>query len=330
MTSAGSQASAGQQQHCQEPLGGETDLYVPKLEVQAEHVHFLPILDLMDWVAMPLAWQSPWQQHMQQEAPRQPLRRAHAVAARALAPPESLLRVAARAACWTLNLTTLRRLSARCIGPGVDRHASLFATLRSLVGHILFVDEAAVLHIMQLRITLRETNVDESLELEGAGDVLDKDELEGAQRHAVAARAEEVLFSEYREELCAARRALVHGGKKASGNPKNKASPLYKWSGPAHCPAENPSQADARRLTPPGASIWRGNMGPGSWQVHPKPYPRRSVAWTMPGGPLVALRCVLQHAWRLWLKDNGLSASDCPIQGNFPEAVAVGAASKCS
>mgnify|MGYP000556345394 CR=1 FL=1 len=68
-------------------------------------------------------------------------------------------------------------------------------------------------------------------------------------------------------------------------------------------------------MAPPTAPTWR-SVAQGNWQIHLKPYPRKSRAWALDGEEEAA-KYVLKYAWDLWLQDNELGRGQCPITGLF-------------
>ena len=103
------------------------------------------------------------------------------MAARATGTADGLLKVAARAAFWKLNLTTLRQLGKHVMGSDFDQHMSLLETLRCLIDHALGCPENDIVAILRLRLSGPSFNTDEFLDLEGADAVFDKEDQEKAK-----------------------------------------------------------------------------------------------------------------------------------------------------
>ena len=72
------------------------------------------------------------------------------------------------------------------------------------------------------------------------------------------------------------------------------------------------SQAEAKRMIPPGTSIWRGRTGSGSWQGHCPPFKRCYYNFkTM--GETQAMKAVIKQLWRQYIKLNALPESAVPF-----------------
>lgn len=75
------------------------------------------------------------------------------------------------------------------------------------------------------------------------------------------------------------------------------------------------TQEEASSMAPPGAFIWR-SLGSANWQGHLPPHRRTSRSWSLYGHRESCL-LVLRELWGQYLLENGLSESDCPVQGMF-------------
>jgi hypothetical protein len=119
--------------------------------------------------------------------------------------------------------------------------------------------------------------------------------------------------------LCVCRSFEKKAKKRAaqvSRNPRSKNSPLYKLKFPAAVPPDAISQPEMKDMLPPGASVWQGRLGSGAWCSHLPPHPRISRSWALAGHREAAM-FVLRHIWSLWLHDQGLQNTDCPVAGVF-------------
>lgn len=233
-----------------------------------------------------------------------------------------------------MNLTSLRQLSKHLLGGDADMHCTLFATLKSLVSHVLQCPPNDLYAILQQRLGEKTVNYDEFMDLDGAVEVLTPDEAKEAKQLMHKEKAKADTITDFRSEYIEQRRKEVKasGGSRGGGGGQRgkskRAVPAFK--GLATITLGSPSQADAKRLVPPGAYIWRGNYGSGSWQIHIRPYPRKSVPWTIAGGGKEACRQVLEYAWRLYLQDNGFGEEDCPVAGIFVGGSGASAGSSAS
>ena len=82
---------------------------------------------------------------------------------------------------------------------------------------------------------------------------------------------------------------------------------------------ENPElgipQSEMSRLCPPGCSVWRDNVR-GAWSVHLPPWKRFSRPFWVFGEQGAGLEA-MREAWRLYLRDNGMDFSECPMESFF-------------
>lgn len=104
------------------------------------------------------------------------------------------------------------------------------------------------------------------------------------------------------------------GRSKTSTSTKSAKSPLYRWRGLAEIPAGAITQPQARELLPPKAHIWLGRHG--CWAVHLHPHRRYSESWSLSSHHEACMNCV-RHVWRLFLADNNMPESACPVRGLF-------------
>ena len=78
---------------------------------------------------------------------------------------------------------------------------------------------------------------------------------------------------------------------------------------PHHC-----SQPEAKKMLPPGASIWRA-LQKGEWCGHFPPYRRVSEPFARNGSSQNALKMCLYRLWRQYLDRWGLPDSACFVEG---------------
>lgn len=104
----------------------------------------------------------------------------------------------------------------------------------------------------------------------------------------------------------------------SSGNKRRKSDqPRLQWKGPRALPALSEiSQADAKKLAPPGAFLWKGNSS-GTCNAKLEPSAQLSRSWRK-YGEAQALKLALIGVWERYLEADGLSATDCPIAGLLP------------
>ena len=74
------------------------------------------------------------------------------------------------------------------------------------------------------------------------------------------------------------------------------------------------TQNEANQMMPPGCSVWRGNTR-GEWCSHQRPHKRRYKRWDeFAGDSYQALLALVRDEWEVYLFDNGLEQSVCPIR----------------
>lgn len=81
------------------------------------------------------------------------------------------------------------------------------------------------------------------------------------------------------------------------------------------------AKIEVQRLAPPGIYTWR--CAHVSWQVHPKPFPRKSRQWALEGEEAAA-KYRLRYAWALHLKLHGIPTAQCPVTGLFERLAFLG------
>lgn len=284
-------------------------------QVQApEELPWVALLALSEWEAWAFEWKSPLWQSLAWGAH---LGAAVAVPIRS---PEPLLIVAARNAFWAIPLPVLQQLAVEQGSPVTS--GSLFDVLFGLVAYLLGTSEAETLDIVRSRCTPRlSTNAEALLSLDAGLDLFSKADQSDLRKEQDQVRSTVALAKDFEEEYRAKRRTLAPAEPKA----KAKSRALRRERRVAWCHPQAPDRipdgfvehAEAKKLLPPGGAIWR-MLRIGGWQCHQRPHPRVSFTfarWT-PRGAM--MRC-LQHSWRLFLADQGLDESRCPIEGMFDE-----------
>lgn len=289
--------------------------YAPKSDSRDLMITPVVVLSPDDWEAMAFRWVSPLEQAILLQEHGAGVQ--SAILAVPLADPEPLHVVVAANGWWKLPATTLKAIQ-RDLGSASDTEAGLFETLKKLT-HDTLHEERRVCEALQCRLVDEEFNVEECLNIDGAEELFeakeDRDEIDRMKRSAAASREESRSLA---TEILAYKRKVFNLPAKADPNPRHKASPLYKVCALAKVPAGGITQPQLKQLLPPGAHCWAGRLGSGCWSVHLPPYPRFSKAWTVAGHRGAALEC-LRHVWSLWLRDNHLELSACPVRGIFDE-----------
>lgn len=101
---------------------------------------------------------------------------------------------------------------ARHLGLGAMSSASLFEVLWDLVKHTTQEDDATCLDILAARLTPKQMNISELLEIGDAAEVLDKGDQKDLKRQATMSAAEEAERSEFKRH---------YDGKRAAVGPRS-------------------------------------------------------------------------------------------------------------
>lgn len=229
-------------------------------------------------------------------------------------PEEPLVRVAARSAWWSLDLSILRTIAADQgfgLGPGLD----LFETCLAMVRLALGINDEAALAILSQRMAQPSEPtelVQELLQIDEAVQVLDRNDVQSLRREQQSARDAEVQRRSFADQF-RAKRAEV----KAAANPsrKRKASAKADPARPRRLPAQlsELAQSEYKRYLPEGAFLWKSNFN-GSWNARLPPFGQVSRSWSK-HGEFEALRLVLAGVWYQWCDVNGIEHSACPMEG---------------
>eukprot|EP00929_Paragymnodinium_shiwhaense_P068264 TRINITY_DN3430_c0_g2_i2.p1 TRINITY_DN3430_c0_g2~~TRINITY_DN3430_c0_g2_i2.p1 ORF type:complete len:969 (-),score=213.28 TRINITY_DN3430_c0_g2_i2:121-2955(-) len=231
-------------------------------------------------------------------------------------PARPFLEVAARNCFWKFGLTVLHRVASD-LGLGADaKGRTLYQLLRTLIMHILKVDDEDVLPILQLRVVraMAADLLDDMLSTDEGLSILETDEQDEIGRYLESAAKERETMKAYKREFKEAR-AKVQG--KVERNPAKKASPLYKVKTPAAAPAEGAPQSEWKSAQPPGGHIWLDATG--RWHCKQPPYQRTSITWAKAGGYRNAALWCTRLNWKCWLEEVGLDVSCCPIKDLFAD-----------
>lgn len=94
-------------------------------------------------------------------------------------------------------------------------------------------------------------------------------------------------------------------------------------------PAGEIPQGAVRAFCPPGASLWRNNIG-GGWCGHYAPFARVSALNMTSGGSRGALLRVLRMLWRQHIQFTGADDSICHVAGLLSEGQPAAAAGNAS
>ena len=75
-------------------------------------------------------------------------------------------------------------------------------------------------------------------------------------------------------------------------------------------------QADAKQYLPPGAYIWKANSRC-AWVSRLPPHSEHAFPWSGHGNQSESMVKAVRDSWSLYLADNCLPESHCPIKGIF-------------
>lgn len=276
---------------------------------------FVALLDLAEWECMPFAWKGRWWQYAEFGTAL-----GGAVAVPDCDGPQDVLSVAARVAFMGLDLAQVRRFGEdlRVDGP---MH-SFCDALCTVIGKVLELPEAQVLDIVRLRCVPNDhssatqafMSLDAGLEIFTKSD--EKEIREQQDKIRAKTREAEAFAHEYKQRRARNRPPEPKAKAKAKALVKERRARWCALAPEATPPGFIP-QEDAKKYLPPRASIWRMPRMRG-WACHYPPYPRVSFRFDRWGERASVVLC-WQHCWRLFLIDEGLDESACPIRGVFDE-----------
>lgn len=165
-------------------------------------------------------------------------------------PVESLIRVACRAAWWSLPRTSLC-MYAKMLGVEVAAGSNLFEVLFVLIQSQLGTTDEETLSLCHRRMASKgdEAVTDALLKVDDAAQMLDKHDIDcvrDAQKHQKAER-------EVKDQFRAAFRSKAEVVRAAAARKKpRRAAPLKKNTLPHHI-----TQSAAKRFLPPSTAVWR-------------------------------------------------------------------------
>ena len=226
------------------------------------------------------------------------------------------MEIAARHAFWKLSRTQLVLIMA-AQGVVFESGSSLCDVVFSSVKSMLKCRDEEAISICEQRLAIND------LTRHWSSDILAVDEaaqvLERSDHELLGREQKDTVESmqQDREFVAAFRRKSfdVHALAKAKAGPKAKAKAAVKPKA-VKLPACIP-QAEAKKIVPADAYIWRGYSRAG-WNGHYPP--RRRVSATFQDhGEDGALRQVLKMLWLQFLDAKGLSQDWCPYPALFEE-----------
>lgn len=281
----------------------------------AEDLVWLLVVDESEWEAHEVTFRSPLHQALVRRSFDFDRGRASALRLEPTGPAQPLLSVIARQAFNMVGKALLVKL-ARHLGLATMSPASLFEVLWDLVKHATQEDDAACLEILAARLSSKQMNIGELLEIGDAAEGLDPGDQRDLKRQSKLTAAEEAERNEFKRHYDGNRAAVGsrRGGSASSAGARRQPTPLSGIKKRKMPRLGELTQASVQALVPPGAHAWKSATG--SWQIHLPPWPRKSRAWAI-NGEQEAARFVLRYAWQLWLESNNLEESRCPIAGLF-------------
>ena len=288
--------------------------YVPATEAP-KRLTFVALLNLAEWEGLACSWKGPrWQRSVFKAL----VGGVVAIPA-AASEPRPLLELAALQAFAEMPLATIKHFgTSRGIESPMD---SLSTTLMAVVMDILKCSEEEALDIVRVRCSRKvDASTEAFMSLDAGLEIFSKSDEQDLRKEQETTKARVNEASDFRQEYAARRSS----GRPPEPKAKAKAKALARdrrreWcpDAPTAIPDGFIEHAEAKKMLPPGALIWR-RLTVGGWQCHYKPYPRASFnfrRWT-PRGSMVLC---LQHCWRHFLTDQGLTEESCPIEGLFAE-----------
>lgn len=282
---------------------------------------FLTMLALEDWVGVVYKWRTPaWQVAACAAAGSLP---ASLRAFSTTGEPKPFLTVAAMMAFWSVEKSTLTKLSSH-LGLALPEGGSLMDTVWGLMKHCLpAASDEEIVQLCCKRVASFDLPTwwsDELLEVEEAAAVLersDEQEIQKQKEKVASVLGQAQSFrSEFKAKAAAVAKAAAKSHAKRRRNTRDKTSTNAADALPERIPPwpeHNIDLHDARRCIPPGASLWR-DVKFGSWQGHYPPYRRIGRSWRK-YGEKESLRLVLEYLWEMHLLGTGQGIAACPIAG---------------
>ena len=277
----------------------------------------IPVAEALSvFIACPIVWRSWLWQYQNMPELRASL--TPGVKLFRLGPPSSIFTLACRSAFWNLSRTLIVKWAMEedivC-----DSSMSLFEVLMYVLLEHLKLPESDVLDIVSKRLHIHDLAshfAPALLDLDEALEVLEKDD----QRKVTEEQKSTVTHQKERSDFAACFRKKREEIRVAVAGPKAKAKAKVKGKGKGKEPPEPPfrwdsdiSHADAKRLIPPGSSIWRG-LTRREWCGHHEVSGaiRVRAPWDGLGGQQAALKNVVGRLWRQHLEHWGLPETDAP------------------
>ena len=226
-------------------------------------------------------------------------------------PVDTLLKIAARSAFWSLDLAFLQGLATHLDCAIAARAVDTFAAVTSLVSFVLpDLSEQEICNICcQRTVSLARKacgeGIAEILQLEEAGDFLDKDDHKCLKREGEKRQSKKVELQEFQSQICKKRQSC--GTSSASGSASG-GSGLLRVPKVGEIP-----QPLAKQLCPPRAFIWR-SLGDGAWVGRLPPHGEISRSWARHGERSACMQ-VLQTLWSQYCDVHGLLLKNIPVQG---------------
>lgn len=181
------------------------------------------------------------------------------------------------------------------------------------------------------RLTKATKFSDEVMHIEEATQCLDDGDQDEVRRHQQECKEKQVEEERFRNAF-RTRKAEVRTAA-AKGAAGKKAAKSVAWKGPKVMPPlAKMKQSDAKLFMPPSPPkswLWRAHTK-GAWFTKVEDQPAVSRSDAAHGGEMIALRLVLQDAWKTWLTLQGFQKADCPIVGLMDIVDLVAASSSSS
>ena len=236
-----------------------------------------------------------------------------AVRAFKLSPSDTVFKVAARNAWWSLQRATLE-LVAQHLGEHVGDSTNMFDLLFTLTKKVLGCSDSEVLAILESKMhkMMRDTAAfSHILYIDEATACLREDDRQEIQREQQKVATQKAEVDDIKEKFQAKETKV----RAATGGPTAKAHLKSFYKGPKKWPEnKHTPQVEAKKMLPPDSYLWRSRTD-NSWNARYKAMPARSARDNTWGGEQGALRQVLQHVWECYLDIKKLSKRDCPLQG---------------
>ena len=201
----------------------------------------------------------------------------------------------------------------------VNSQDSVFDVCWTLVKHTFRqMSEEDILEIMKCRSALskdKSVSWKDIMDLDAFKEFFTKDEKEMVEQQTKEPDAANKTHLTFKQQWREKQKTVVAAKASQGGRSKKPHGPLKQLKVIALVPPGAITQAEAKQMLPPNASIWN-NWKDGAWCCHQQGHSRESGTWIEYDHRGAALHSI-RDCWEKFLDDEGLPLTACPIAGLF-------------